>query len=100
MGLFNSVTKKIRNTVQNVSIEKNKTIVAVKRRVIQVKICGYSCLFSVFVGGVVVQEFDKEAFLECIKDLVRLDREWVPKLDNCSLYVRPTFIGTEVRMLK
>lgn len=40
-------------------------------------------------------EFDKEAFLECIKDLVRLDKDWVPKMDNCSLYIRPTFIGSE-----
>ena len=35
-------------------------------------------------------------FLECIKELIRVDREWVPKIDNCSLYLRPTFIGTEV----
>jgi len=40
-------------------------------------------------------EFDKEVFLECIKDLVRVDREWVPKAKDTSLYVRPTFIGTE-----
>ena len=43
------------------------------------------------------QEFDGEAFLECIKDLVRVDREWVPKAKDCSLYIRPTYIGTEVR---
>lgn len=40
-------------------------------------------------------EFNGEEFLECIKDLIRVDREWVPKTENCSLYVRPTFIGTE-----
>ena len=43
-----------------------------------------------------LQEFNKEAFLECIKDLIRLDKEWIPTFDNCSLYIRPTFIGTEV----
>ena len=43
------------------------------------------------------QEFDKEVFLECIKDLVRVDRDWVPKAKDTSLYVRPAFIGTEVR---
>ena len=43
-----------------------------------------------------VQEFDMEEFLECMKDLVRIDKDWVPKLDGCSLYIRPTFIGTEV----
>lgn len=35
-------------------------------------------------------------FLECIKDLIRLDKDWVPKIENCSLYIRPAYIGTEV----
>ena len=47
-----------------------------------------------------MQEFNGEEFLECIKDLVRIDREWVPspteKIKHPSLYIRPTFIGTEV----
>ena len=42
------------------------------------------------------QDFDGEEFLECIKDLLRVDKEWVPRAENCSLYVRPTMIGTEV----
>lgn len=42
------------------------------------------------------QEFDEEVFLECIKELIRLDKDWVPKIEGTSLYVRPTFIGTEV----
>ena len=46
------------------------------------------CIFS--------QDFDGEEFLECIKDLLRVDKEWVPRAENCSLYVRPTMIGTEV----
>ena len=49
---------------------------------------------------VCVQEFDNEGFLECIKDLVRVDRDWVPApsdtIKQPSLYIRPTFIGTEV----
>ena len=36
-------------------------------------------------------------FLECMKDLIRLDKDWVPKAKDCSLYLRPTFIGTQVR---
>ena len=36
-------------------------------------------------------------FLECIKDLIRIDKDWVPKAKDTSLYVRPTYIGTEVR---
>ena len=43
-----------------------------------------------------MQDFDGEEFLECIKDLLRIDREWVPRAENCSLYIRPTMIGTEV----
>ena len=43
-----------------------------------------------------IQDFDEVEFLECIKELIHVDRDWVPKIDNCSLYLRPTFIGTEV----
>uniref|UniRef100_A0A8C7A7B5 Branched-chain-amino-acid aminotransferase n=2 Tax=Neovison vison TaxID=452646 RepID=A0A8C7A7B5_NEOVI len=39
--------------------------------------------------------FDKEELLECIKELVKLDQEWVPYSTSASLYIRPTFIGTE-----
>lgn len=39
--------------------------------------------------------FDKEELLECIKQLVKLDQEWVPYSTSASLYIRPTFIGTE-----
>ena len=49
-----------------------------------------------------VQEFDNEGFLECIKDLVRVDKDWVPTPSDAvkqpSLYIRPTFIGTEVTL--
>ena len=33
----------------------------------------------------VLQNFDEVEFLEYIKELIRVDREWVPKIDNCSL---------------
>ncbi|XP_061555752.1 branched-chain-amino-acid aminotransferase, mitochondrial [Phycodurus eques] len=39
--------------------------------------------------------FDKGELLECIKKLVELDQEWVPYSQDASLYIRPTFIGTE-----
>ncbi|XP_059970084.1 branched-chain-amino-acid aminotransferase, cytosolic isoform X1 [Mesoplodon densirostris] len=39
--------------------------------------------------------FDKEELLECIQQLVKLDQEWVPHSTSASLYIRPTFIGTE-----
>lgn len=34
-------------------------------------------------------------YLECIKELVRLDAAWVPDDPTCSLYIRPCCIGTE-----
>ncbi|XP_062931221.1 branched-chain-amino-acid aminotransferase, cytosolic isoform X9 [Cynocephalus volans] len=42
-----------------------------------------------------VEGFDKEELLECIQQLVKLDQEWVPYSTSASLYIRPTFIGTE-----
>ncbi|GFS88580.1 branched-chain-amino-acid aminotransferase, cytosolic [Nephila pilipes] len=39
--------------------------------------------------------FDCEELLKCIKKLVSIDSKWVPGDDDCSLYIRPTMIGTE-----
>lgn len=43
-----------------------------------------------------MQVFDKSELLECICQLIRVDQDWVPHSDAASLYIRPTFIGTEV----
>ncbi|XP_041033729.1 branched-chain-amino-acid aminotransferase, cytosolic-like isoform X1 [Carcharodon carcharias] len=40
-------------------------------------------------------DFDKAELVECIRKLIEVDREWVPYSDAASLYIRPTFIGTE-----
>lgn len=37
----------------------------------------------------------KELFIEGISALVDIDKDWVPQDDGCSLYIRPTLIGTE-----
>jgi len=37
----------------------------------------------------------KDAFIEGIKELVRVEADWIPKEPHCSLYIRPTLIGTE-----
>ncbi|XP_006010036.1 branched-chain-amino-acid aminotransferase, mitochondrial [Latimeria chalumnae] len=39
--------------------------------------------------------FDKSELLECIRKLIEVDQEWVPYSTAASLYIRPTFIGTE-----
>ncbi|KAK2712543.1 branched-chain-amino-acid aminotransferase, cytosolic-like [Artemia franciscana] len=39
--------------------------------------------------------FHGNELIECIKRLVTMDKEWVPHSEASSLYIRPTFIGTE-----
>ncbi|KDQ63857.1 hypothetical protein JAAARDRAFT_29904 [Jaapia argillacea MUCL 33604] len=39
--------------------------------------------------------FDGDQLLECIKELIRVDKHWIPSQPGYSLYVRPTLIGTE-----
>ena len=37
----------------------------------------------------------KEVFLEGVRELVKIDQDWIPHQKGCSLYIRPTLIGTE-----
>ncbi|XP_053308192.1 branched-chain-amino-acid aminotransferase, cytosolic-like [Spea bombifrons] len=39
--------------------------------------------------------FDKDELLECLRKLIEIDQDWVPHSNTASLYIRPTFIGTE-----
>jgi len=39
-------------------------------------------------------EFDPEQLLECMKELVKVDRDWIPNQFGYSLYLRPTMIST------
>ncbi len=43
----------------------------------------------------VMPEVDTEFFLKALKTLVLLDREWIPKSEGTSLYIRPTMIANE-----
>ena len=52
--------------------------------------------FIMYYAFLFLQGFDKEELMECIQQLVKLDQEWVPYSTSASLYIRPTFIGTEV----
>ncbi len=40
-------------------------------------------------------EVDENFLLHAIKELVRLDADWVPHSEGTSLYIRPTMIATE-----
>jgi branched-chain amino acid aminotransferase len=44
-------------------------------------------------------EFDASAFLDGIVELVRQDRDWVPKTEGSSLYIRPVYFATEETLL-
>ncbi|XP_039191139.1 branched-chain-amino-acid aminotransferase, mitochondrial isoform X1 [Crotalus tigris] len=39
--------------------------------------------------------FDRSELLECIRQLIRVDQDWVPSSSAASLYIRPILIGTE-----
>ncbi|XP_078586074.1 branched-chain-amino-acid aminotransferase, cytosolic-like [Branchiostoma floridae x Branchiostoma japonicum] len=39
--------------------------------------------------------FDGEELIQCISKLIDVDKDWVPAAKDCSLYIRPTMIGTE-----
>jgi branched-chain amino acid aminotransferase len=39
-------------------------------------------------------DLNDDGFLECIKQLLRLDESWIPDEDGYSMYIRPTAIGT------
>lgn len=38
--------------------------------------------------------FDQAGFLDCLKELVNLDKSWIPEGEGYSLYIRPTAIST------
>jgi branched-chain amino acid aminotransferase len=43
----------------------------------------------------VMPEVDPDLFLRAMRELILLDREWIPKSEGTSLYIRPTMIATE-----
>lgn len=49
----------------------------------------YSC------QRMVMPELDAELFFRAMKELVLLDKQWVPQSEGSSLYIRPTMIATE-----
>jgi branched-chain amino acid aminotransferase len=42
-----------------------------------------------------IPPLDEAFVLDALKQLVRLDADWVPRSFGCSLYIRPTIIATE-----
>ena len=44
---------------------------------------------------VCIPEFDEEFALEALKELINLEKDWVPDTPQTSLYIRPTIIATD-----
>lgn len=42
--------------------------------------------------------FDKEELYKCMLELVKVDSDWVPHSQACSLYIRPSLISTEASL--
>ena len=42
--------------------------------------------------------FDKNELLNCVQALVSLEKEWVPRQEGKSLYIRPTLVGLDVSL--
>jgi branched-chain amino acid aminotransferase len=40
-------------------------------------------------------EVDPDLFLDAMKQLVALERDWIPRTEGCALYIRPTMIATD-----
>lgn len=51
--------------------------------------------FNSSARRICMAEVDIELALEGMKKLILLDREWIPKTQGTSLYIRPTMIATE-----
>ncbi len=45
-----------------------------------------------------IPEFDSEEVLAYLKQLILIDKEWIPKGEGTSLYIRPFVIGTEANL--
>ena len=46
----------------------------------------------------VMPEVDTDFALSALKQLLKVERDWVPDVQGSSLYIRPTMIGTEARL--
>ncbi len=42
-----------------------------------------------------IPEIDEAACLDALKELIRIEKDWVPKTEGTALYIRPTIIATE-----
>ena len=51
--------------------------------------------FNVSARRMCMPEVPVDVFIESLKSLIEIDKDWVPDKDGCSLYVRPFMIATD-----
>ena len=45
-----------------------------------------------------IPQIDEELYVEAVKALVAVDKDWIPNKENTALYIRPFIIGTEASL--
>ncbi len=51
--------------------------------------------FNISAARMCMEEVPYELFMDSINELIYLDREWIPAIDGCSLYVRPFMFAAD-----
>ncbi len=46
-------------------------------------------------GRLCIPEIPEDDFVQAVSELVRLEKDWVPEREGCSLYIRPFVIATD-----
>lgn len=46
------------------------------------------------MGRLSMPGFNSDGYIECLKQLLRIDESWIPSEEGYSMYIRPTAIGT------
>ncbi|XP_057290007.1 branched-chain-amino-acid aminotransferase, mitochondrial-like [Hydractinia symbiolongicarpus] len=51
--------------------------------------------FNISARRMALPTFNENELLRCILELVEIEKDWVPKEDGCSLYIRPSLISLD-----
>ena len=54
--------------------------------------------FNESAARMVMPEIDIDFALTALKELLKVERDWVPETKGSSLYIRPTMIGTQAKL--
>lgn len=52
--------------------------------------------FAASAARLTLPNFDQKELLACICSLLKVEADWIPSEPGYSMYIRPTFIGTQV----